>query len=148
MWWITILIDIILVIIAFVFCNFYYNRHYSGVWGEISLDQLRTHEVINGKIFGVTPSFSNFSTNVLLKCIVTIICIVIVHFTDSLFTTYVYIPYLLLNYWMFNSRLRYYKAQPPQFKSFIKPALVASFILPLFQTVFLLSLYLTYFLNS
>lgn len=148
MWWITIIIDVLLVVLAFVFCNVYYNKHYGGNFGPMSLNVLRTHEVIEGKILDVMPGFSNFSCNVLLKCIVTIICIVIIHFSDSLWITYLYMPYLLLTYWVFKNRVQHYNAQTPDNKHFIKPALVASFTLPLFQTIFMISLYITYFFNT
>ena len=146
MWWITIIADIALVAIGFLFCKTYYNKTYGRDLGFFSLSFLRTHEVLHGNIFGIMPNFSNFSYNILLKGFVTIVCILIVHFTDSLWLTHLYIFYLLITYWMFKNRLQHYNSQPEHNRTHIKPALVASFTLPFFHTLFLLLLYITYLL--
>ena len=147
MWWITIIIDVLLIGIGFVFCGVYYKKHYGDVFGSISLHVLEGHEILHGRIFGVMPNFSNFSFNILLKGIVTLVCIIVIHFTDSLWITYIFTPYLLLTYWMFKNRVKHFKSQDEAHKDAMKPALVASFSLPLFHTLYLILLYITYVLN-
>lgn len=148
MWWISITIDVALVVLAFIFSSVYYKTQYGGSTGIFLLQGLHIHEVLNGKIFGVLPNFSNYLYNTIVKCIITIVCIVVIHFTDSLWITYLYMPYLLLTYWTFSNRLKHYKAQDANIKHCIKPALVASFIIPIFHTLCLVSLYITYLLNK
>lgn len=147
MWWITIIVDVALIVLCFVFCKIYFIKHYGYDIGRFSLSFLQSHEVLHGRIFGVLPNFSNYSSNILLKGIVTIVCIFMVHFFDSLWPTYLYIPYLLLSYWVFKNRKQHYNSQPNDVKKIIKPALIASFALPFFHTIFLLLLYVTYILN-
>lgn len=146
MWWITILIDIVLVIINFIICSCYYAKTYGAPLGGIMLNCLQTHEVLHGKLFGVLPNFSNISFNIILKGIVTIICILVVHFCDSLWITYLYMPYLLLTYWGYKNRKQHYNSQPSHIQKYIKPALRASLVLPIFHTLFLSLLYITYLL--
>lgn len=146
MWWITILIDIVLVIICFIICSRYYAKTYGSHLGVLMLNCLHTHEVLHGKLFGVLPNFSNVSFNIILKGIVTIICILVVHFCDSLWITYLYMPYLLLTYWVYKNRKQHYNSQPSDIQEYIKPALRASLALPIFHTLFLSLLYITYLL--
>ena len=147
MWWITIIIDIILIFICSQFCKKYYSKHYASGIGSFSLSFLHTHETLHGRVFGVMPNFANYSLNIVLKGVVTIVCILVVHFTDSLWLTYMYIPYLILTYWTFKTRLQHYKSQPTSTQSHIKPALTASSIIPIFHTISLLLLYVTFLLN-
>ena len=147
MWWITIIITITLVLIAFLFCNRYYARHYGSSTGRVLLSCLHSHEVLYGSIFRVLPNFSNISCNVLLKSVVTIICILIVHLSDSLWVTYLYLAYLLLTYSTFKKRKQHYNAQDSASKEIMKPALVAFSILPVFHTLFMVLLHVAYYLN-
>lgn len=147
MWWITIIVDIALVFLGFVFCSNYYSRHYEKDLGYLSLQFLQMYEIVQGRVFGVMPNFSNFSYNILLKGIITIICILVIHFTDSLWITYLYMPYLFFTYWVFKRRVQHYMEQPNESKTMIKPALVASFTLPFIHTLFLALLYVTYLFN-
>ncbi len=147
MWWISIILDIILIISSFIFCTLYYNQNYGDPIKQISLTLLQSHNALYGNIFQVMHGFSNYSYNILLKGIITIICIFVVHFTDSLWITYLYLPYLLLTYWIYGKRVKQYKSENESQKKIIRPSFVVSFSLPLFHTMFLILIYLTYVLN-
>ena len=148
MWWITIVLDLALVLIGFLICALYYNKHYGGFLGELSLDCLKTYNVFLGNWFEAMPLFSNFSCNILTKGIITIISILIVHFTDKLWITYLYCPYLIATYRVYGKRVQLYMSEDKEERETIRPPFVASFLLPLFHTLFFVLLFLTYILNA
>ncbi len=148
MWWISIIIETAVIIATFIFCNTYFKKIYGGILGDLSLSELQLHENLNRRIFGTTINFFNISANVLLKGIITFICILIIHFTDKLWISDIYVLYLVLTYFVFVRRFKHYNEQLNQTKKAIKPALISSAVLPIAHTIFYISLFVTYYFNK
>ena len=151
MWWISILGVIFLVAISFIICSLHYQKHFSEK-NEMNLyftsQVLQMHNALYGKKVDIVNEFSNISFNILLKGIITIICILMIHFTDSLFITSIYIFYLLLTFWVYWNRKEHFKRLDSASKDLLGPVFKITYILPWFHLAFYILLFVTYLLND
>lgn len=138
---VIIAIDVVLIVITFLFSHVYYNKHFSGPMAIIKVSALRNFQIFYGQIFALFPKFSNFSFNILLKGIITIICAIIISLTDIWWLAFLYSPYLLLSYFTCSKRTELYKDLSPNNQDLVKPVYRASFLIPIIHTLFYASLF-------
>ena len=144
MWWISILINLLIVIISVVICIYSYKKTADVFF----LETMRLHGILYGNALCHQNNFSNIYANVILKFVITCVCIIIIHFSDSLWISYIYILYLLLSYRMFNMRKKEFNSLQSEEKALLKPAFNITILIPVIHTLFYISLFLTYFLNK
>lgn len=145
MWYLSIIISIVI----FVFLCFYTLKLYAklkakNIFPETEIHILNTfHPNIK-----TLPFFSNITSNLLLKEIIFIIFSLIIHFTDSLTPTYIYILLLLLAWFTYNGRKKEFVEAKQNYPNIIIVLRKAFIVLPIFNTILFLLCYLTFLLNE
>lgn len=144
MWWISILMDIFLAIISVIICVVYYKKSADYFF----IETMRTHSILYGNSLNHRNNYSNIYANIILKCVVALICIIVIHFFDSLWIGHIYLLYLFFSYFVFNNRRKEYNSLTPDEKKLIKPAYCITILIPIMHTLFYISLALAYLWNT
>ena len=149
MWYLSIIISIVIAIGFIIYLNILFSK-FNKEWGVFGgagtivnpFNTLYPHLSIGNR-------FSNITSNIVLKTVVFIVISLVIHFTDSLNITYVYILFVLLAWWVFNKRKKDLNGLSEDNKKIFKSYVFNSYItIPIFQTILFLLCYLTYYLNS
>ncbi|MBO5463747.1 MAG: hypothetical protein J6A49_10600 [Clostridia bacterium] len=149
MWYLSIIVSIIIAIGLIIYLNVLFSKLNNEwkVFGGAGVvvnpfNILYPHLSIGNR-------FSNITSNIVLKTIVFIIISLIIHFTDSLTVTYIYILFVLLAWWVFNKRRKDLNYLSEENKKMFKHYVFNSYItIPIFQTILFLLCYITYLNNK
>ena len=147
MWWVVVVIDLLLIFIAFCVCRFLYAKHFDDFFANTRISVIESYCVLHGDLFQLNEDFRDFSYNVLLKGVGALVCIYIVHFTDSLWIATLYFLWTIVTFLLYIKRCRIYQRETKEIKDVLQPVMSASVIPFVFQALFLFSLYLTFFMN-
>lgn len=149
MWYLSIIVSIIIAIGLIIYLNVLFSKLNNEwkVFGGAGVvvnpfNTLYPHLSIGNR-------FSNITSNIVLKTIVFIVISLIIHFTDSLTVTYIYILFVFLTWWVFNKRRKDLNYLSEENKKMFKRYVFNSYItIPIFQTILFLLCYITYLNNK
>lgn len=149
MWYLPIILSIVLAVIFIIYLNSLFSKlnkewkMFGGVGHIVNpFNACYPHLSIGNR-------FSNITSNIVLKSVIFIIVALIVHYTDSLIISYIYILFVLIAWFVFNKRRKDLNNLSEENKKMFKSYVFKSYItIPIFQTILYLLCYLTYMLNN
>lgn len=146
MWFLPIIISIVISVALF----FYEKNLYSNLKATDQLFLEARLQMLNKfhPYIQVLPNFSNITSNILVKEIVFIIFSLVIHFTDSLIPTYIYIVLVVLTWVKYNTRKKSFPEAKENYPDIVAVLPKAYIILPIFHTILYVLCYLTYMLNK
>lgn len=147
MWWLTIVLDCVVTAVATLICFAYFRRTYGAEGGMELLNQLRKYESTHGKMYAVFVNFRNFWSNILLKCIFTLGCILLIHFTQTMWITIFYVALLAFSIYTYVGRCVHFRKLSEEDRVYARPAQRMAVVVPVCHLIFCGSLYLTYILQ-
>lgn len=149
MWYLSIIISIIVTVIIIVYLSKLFsklNTEWKVLGGIGNIIAPFNTFYPNLSIYN---NFSNIRSNIFLKEAIFIVVSFIIHKTDSLDITYLYIFSVLLAWWVFNKRRTELNNLSRENKEMFKTYIFSSYItIPIFQTILYFLCYLTYLLNE
>lgn len=151
MWFIPIIISFVLLVVSFIVLSKIYNKVFNS---KSSLDNTFNRsaaEVISSiqPNIAIMDGFKNLKANCILKFIAFVISALIVHFTDKLWITSLFLILLLMTWYVFADKNRIIKNNLSTFNKDLRSALFNSnLVLPIYQTLNFCFLYLVYILNK
>ena len=144
MYWYSPVIAALIIFIFFVIaCVCLYKKHYEQ--DLFNLNFVQTHSAINRSNILVYKNFSNIYCNLVLKVIIFIIFSLVIHFTDRLWITYIYMALTFFSWLIFNGKKKEFKSMSEHVQPAFKPALTASSFIPVFQTITYFLLFAVYY---
>lgn len=146
MWWLMIVLDCVVTGLATLICYAYYRKTYGTEEGQTLLKALRVYETAHGKVYKVYANFRNYWSNILIKGIFTVGCVLLIYFTDTMWITILYVALVAFTFYTYIGRCVHYKKLTAEERVPAKAAQRAAVLIPVCHLIFCGSLYLTYVL--
>lgn len=147
MWYLSIIISIIICIGFIVYLNNLFSK-FSKSFFPFNAAMLTNDFNILYPQLSINNKFSNITSNLILKTVIFIVVSLIIHFTDSLIVTFVYVVFVFVAWWVFNKRRNDLNTLSVETQGFFKQYVFKSYItIPIFQTILYLLCYITYLFN-
>ena len=95
----------------------------------------KLNDVPGNPIFSVSQNFINYTANLILKFVIFAVVTIILHFTNSLFLTSLYILPLIFAWQAYKKRKDFYNAMSDEYKKAYSSLYKACICIPLYQTL-------------
>lgn len=146
MWWLAIVADCIVAGLAVLICYAYYGRTYGTPEGGELLKTLRQYESTHGRVYKVYAHFRNYWSNIVVKAVFTVACVLLIRFTDTMWITIIYVALVAFSLYTYVGRCVHYKKLTAEERVPARAAQRLAVIIPVCHLIFCGSLYLTYVL--
>lgn len=147
MWFLSIIISVIIGSSIIFYLNYLFKK-LTTEWKIFGIGNIINPFNACYPHLNIGNNFSNIRNNIILKEGIFIVISLIIHTTDSLNITYLYIIFVLFAWWVFNRRRNELNNLSNENKKMFKNYVFNSYItIPIFQTILYLLCFVTYLLN-
>lgn len=147
MWFLSIIISVIIGSSIIFYLNYLFKK-LTTEWKIFGIGNIINPFNACYPHLSIGNNFSNIRNNIILKEGIFIVISLIIHTTDSLNITYLYIIFVLFAWWVFNRRRNELNNLSNENKKMFKNYVFNSYItIPIFQTILYLLCFVTYLLN-
>lgn len=121
-----------------------YQEGFGGTMGTLNISLVEMNNRLTGAPFPLVSNFSNYTASLVVKYIFFALVLLIVHVSNSLIVTFIYVLFPLVDWYIYARRHVYYQCLKPEFAHAYSTLHRACICSPVYSTILYFSVFIAY----